>query len=166
VGDWPITQRVLCKKDFGWISLWGLNPEMLWSLWLMASATWGEITSAEGLHDWRRRAVPLLNYTLTFALQLTKSMENLSHDSRVVRHYSLRRLGLFLKAASACLLNISPPRLTVGDFNQPLVGTSAFQVAEPSGSPHQLSLSRNSRSLLWCGRRRMESPYPCEFACY
>jgi hypothetical protein len=44
----------------------------------MASATWGEITSAEGLHDWGRRAVPLLNYTLALALQLRKSTENLS----------------------------------------------------------------------------------------
>jgi hypothetical protein len=38
----------------------------------------GEITSAEGLRDWGRRAVPLLNYTLAFALQLRKSTENLS----------------------------------------------------------------------------------------
>jgi hypothetical protein len=41
----------------------------------MASATWGKITSAEGLHDWGRRAVPLLNYTLAFALQLGKNTE-------------------------------------------------------------------------------------------
>jgi hypothetical protein len=41
------------------VALWGLNPEVLGSLWLMASATWGEITSAEGLHDRGRRAVPL-----------------------------------------------------------------------------------------------------------
>jgi hypothetical protein len=59
----------------------------------MASATWGEITSAEGLHDWGRRAVPLLNYTLAFALQLRKRTENLSQCSRVVGDYSLRRLG-------------------------------------------------------------------------
>jgi hypothetical protein len=47
------------------MAVWGLNPELLGSLWLMASATWGgEITSAEGLHDWGRRAVPLfLLYT-------------------------------------------------------------------------------------------------------
>jgi hypothetical protein len=31
---------------------------------------WGvEITSAEGLHDSGRRAVPLLNYNLTFATE-------------------------------------------------------------------------------------------------
>jgi hypothetical protein len=40
--------------------LWELNPEVLGLLWLMASATWMGITSAEGLHDWRERAVPLV----------------------------------------------------------------------------------------------------------
>jgi hypothetical protein len=96
VGGCPIRKRVLCEKDFGWIAFWGLNPEVLWSLWLMASATCGEITSAEGLHDWGRRAVTLLNYTLAFALKLRKSTENLSQGSRVVGDYSLRRLGWLL----------------------------------------------------------------------
>jgi hypothetical protein len=55
----------------------------------MASATWGGgITSAEGLRDWGRRAVPLFNYTLAFALQLRKSTENLSQGSRVVGDYA------------------------------------------------------------------------------
>jgi hypothetical protein len=53
----------------------------------------GGITSAEGLHDWGRRAVPLFNYTLAFALQLRKIMEYLSQCCRVVGDYSLRRLG-------------------------------------------------------------------------
>jgi hypothetical protein len=75
------------------MALWGLNPEVLWSLWLMASATWGEITSAEVLHDWGRRAVPLLNYTLAFSLQLRRSTENLSHGTRVFGDYTLRRFG-------------------------------------------------------------------------
>jgi hypothetical protein len=51
-------------------------------------------------------------------------------------------------------------------LSQPLVGTSAFQVAELRGSPQQLSLSWNSQSVLWCGWRRMESPNRREFACY
>jgi hypothetical protein len=38
VEDRPIRQRVLCEKDFGWMALWGLNPEVLGLLWLMASA--------------------------------------------------------------------------------------------------------------------------------
>jgi hypothetical protein len=49
-----------CSNRFGW-----------WPLRLG-----GEIFSAEGLHDWGRRAVPLLNYTLAFALQLRKSTED------------------------------------------------------------------------------------------
>jgi hypothetical protein len=56
------------------MAFWELNPEVLGSLWVMASATWGEITLAEGLHDWGRRAVPPLNYTLAFGLQLSKRL--------------------------------------------------------------------------------------------
>jgi hypothetical protein len=41
VGDYPIRQLVLYEKDFGWITLWELNPQVLGSLWLIASATWG-----------------------------------------------------------------------------------------------------------------------------
>jgi hypothetical protein len=55
------------------MDVWELNPEGLGSLWLRTSATWGGIILAYGLHDWGRRAVPLLNYTLEFALQLRKS---------------------------------------------------------------------------------------------
>jgi hypothetical protein len=86
----------------------------------------GGVTSAKGIHDWGRRAVPLLNYTLVSALQLRKSTENLSQGSRVDGDYSLRRLGRLLGTASTGLLNISPLRLPVGDFSQPLVGTSTF----------------------------------------
>jgi hypothetical protein len=53
----------------------------------------GGIILAEGLHEWGWRVVPLLNYTLAFALQLRKSTENLSQGSREVGDYSLRRLG-------------------------------------------------------------------------
>jgi hypothetical protein len=40
---------------------------------------------AEGLHNWGRQAVPLLNYTLVFALQLRKITQHLSHGSQVVK---------------------------------------------------------------------------------
>jgi hypothetical protein len=100
----------------------------------MASATWGEITSAEGLRDWWWRTVPLLNYTLEFVLQLRKSTENLSQVSRVVGDSRCADLAVFLGTTSAGLLNISLPRLPVGDL-----GTSAFQVAELRGSPDQLT---------------------------
>jgi hypothetical protein len=58
-------------------------------LWLITSATWREITLAESLHVW--------NCTLGFALQQRKSMESLSHFSRVVRYHSLRQLGRLLR---------------------------------------------------------------------
>jgi hypothetical protein len=41
VGDYPIRKLVLYEKDFDWTAFWELNPEVLVSLWLMASATWG-----------------------------------------------------------------------------------------------------------------------------
>jgi hypothetical protein len=34
------------------------------------------ITSAAGLHDWTRQAVPLLNYTLTFAYNWGKALKS------------------------------------------------------------------------------------------
>jgi hypothetical protein len=88
--------------------------------------------------------VPLLNYTLEFSLQLRKNTENLIQGNRVVGDYSLRRMVVFLGTSSAGFLRIIPPLLPVADFSQPLVGTSAFQVAEIRGSLHQLTLSRNS----------------------
>jgi hypothetical protein len=57
----------------------------------------GGITLAEGLHDWGRRVVPLLNYTPAFALQLRKSTDNLSLANRLVGDYSLRRIGRLFK---------------------------------------------------------------------
>jgi hypothetical protein len=50
----------------------------------------------------------------------------------------------FLGAASTGLPSISPPRLPVADFSQPLVGTRAFQVAELRGSQHRLTSSHSS----------------------
>jgi hypothetical protein len=65
------------------MAVWELNPEVLGSLWLMASATWDEITLAEGLHDRGRRAVPLL--TLKPKLVLIKfkksSVPQRKHDT-------------------------------------------------------------------------------------
>jgi hypothetical protein len=66
-----------CWDRFGW---WPLRLGL-------------EITLAEGLHDWKSGAVPLLNYALAFALQQRKSTENLNQVGRVVGDYSLRRLG-------------------------------------------------------------------------
>jgi hypothetical protein len=43
------------------------------------------IALADGHHDWARHAVPLLNYTLAYALQLRKITETLSQSSRTIR---------------------------------------------------------------------------------
>jgi hypothetical protein len=113
---------------------------------------------AKGLHDWGMRAMPLFSYTLAFALQLRKSTENLSQSSRLV--------SASLGAASTGLLIIRPHRLPVSDFSPPLVGTGAFQIAELRGSPHRLTSSQSSQSVLRCGRQGMESPNRREFACH
>jgi hypothetical protein len=42
----PIRQLVLYENNFGWMDVCELNPEELGLLWLMASATWGEIILA------------------------------------------------------------------------------------------------------------------------
>jgi hypothetical protein len=85
------------------------------------------------------------NYTVAYTLQLRKSKEDLSRGSRLVLHTSRYvDLAAFLGADSAGLLSISPPRFPVSDCSQPLVGRSAFQVAELSGSPHRLTSSQCS----------------------
>jgi hypothetical protein len=95
VADYPIRQLVLCEMGGGGVALWELNPEVFGSLWQDRLCDWGGggITSAKSLCDWGRRAVPILNSTLAFALQLRKSTENLGQGSRVVGEYSLRQPG-------------------------------------------------------------------------
>jgi hypothetical protein len=79
---WPFgVWNQKCCDRFGW---WPLRLGGK-SLQLKASMIGG------------RRAVPLLNYTLAFALQLRKSTENVCQGSRVVGDYSQRRLGWLLK---------------------------------------------------------------------
>jgi hypothetical protein len=120
----------------------------------MGSGGRGNILS-EGLYDWVRQTVPLWNYTLVSALQLRKS--TVSRFSRVVRHYySCADLAVSLGTASDGLLIFSPPRPQVCDFSQPLIGTSAFQVAELRSSPHHLGLRQISQFVILCCRRTME----------
>jgi hypothetical protein len=90
----------------------------------------GKITLAEIPHDWERQAVLLLNYNLAFAFKLRKSTTNLSEGNRVVGDYSLRQLGCLFRDSIGWPVSISTPRLLVGDFSQPSVGTGVFQVAE------------------------------------
>jgi hypothetical protein len=106
-----------------------------------------------------------VSYTLAFASQPRKRTENLSQGTQVVLDTDrCVHMAAILGAASTGLLSVSPPQLTVGDCRQPLVGTGVFQLVDPKGFPRQLTSSPNSQSVLWCGRRRMESLNPHEFA--
>jgi hypothetical protein len=42
VGGDHMRQLVLYERNFGWLEVWKLNPEVLGSLWLLASSTCGE----------------------------------------------------------------------------------------------------------------------------
>jgi hypothetical protein len=81
VGDYPIRQLVLHPRILvGWF-FWELNSEMLVSLWLKASATWGGGSLRPKASVMGRRAMTLFDYALAFALQLRKSTENLRQGS-------------------------------------------------------------------------------------
>jgi hypothetical protein len=76
--DHTFRQLVLYKKNFGWVACWKLKSEVLESIWLMASVSWGEgekVTVDEDLNEWGTRDTALLNYTLTFALELRTTKE-------------------------------------------------------------------------------------------
>jgi hypothetical protein len=74
VGDYPIGKIILYPKDFDWMAFLGVEPRRV------------GVALAEGFCDlggslrlkasvMGRRAVPLFNYTLAFALQPKKSTE-------------------------------------------------------------------------------------------
>jgi hypothetical protein len=96
----------------------------------------------------RRRAVPLLNYALAFALQLRKNTENPSHGSRPATGLLVAPTWLSFEGLPrlGCWTSAHPG--FPGDFSQPSVGTGAFRVAVLRGSPHQPTSSRNSLSVL------------------
>jgi hypothetical protein len=159
-GGLPRQRACPYQKDFGWMAFLGVEPRSVVAL-------------AEGLCDlgrgdhfgrrppWvGRRAVPLLNYTLAFALQLRKSTENLSRCSRLATGLLVAPTWLSFEGQPRLACCTSVHLGCTGDFSQPSVGISAFRVAEIRGSPHQLTSSRNSQSVLWWCRRRMESPDP------
>jgi hypothetical protein len=107
--------------------------------------------SAQGFHDWG--SAGLVSFQLYPGICLiTEEKQEKSQTGlpRSVRHYSLRRLRPLFGAASTGLLSISPPRLTAGDFREPLLGKTAFQF-ERRGSLHQQSkLSINP--LTWSAK--------------
>jgi hypothetical protein len=79
--------------------------------------------------------VTLLNYTLEFALQISRAQKRLSGLRGHVKVYLLRRLVRCLGSASTGLPSISRLQFTVRDYRQPSAGTAAYQVAELRGSP-------------------------------
>jgi hypothetical protein len=114
------------------------------------------IALAEDLIEFWRWAVPLSNCALAFALQLRKSMENVSQDNRAVKRLFLAPTWLSLQGQPRLACRSSVHLCYPGDFSQPSVGTSSFQLAEQGGSPLQLSSSRNSRPVVPSGRRKMK----------
>jgi hypothetical protein len=78
-------QFSICEKSFGSMDFWVLNPERFGITFAEGLCNWGR--GAEAFHNLGKRAMPLSYNTLGFALQLRKSAENLSKDSRIVlRH--------------------------------------------------------------------------------
>jgi hypothetical protein len=50
------------ETDFGGMTFWEINPQVMEQIWMMVSATWGgegDITTAEGLRDCGRLGVTL-----------------------------------------------------------------------------------------------------------
>jgi hypothetical protein len=100
---WEITPSAnlpFMKRIFvGWLSVsWSQNCWDHYGWWPLLLGK-GEITVAEGLHVWGRQAMPLLNFTLAFTLQLRKRMENLSWVIQVVKDCLLRQLGCLLRGS-------------------------------------------------------------------
>jgi hypothetical protein len=141
----------------GW-DRFGRWPLQLWG---------GKIILAEGIHDCGGRAMPLLNCTLAFALQLRKSTENFSQCSWIVSTLLVPTWPSFWD--SLCWPAEHQCTLVTHGWLQSALALGRHKCL-PSfwtkGFPHQLTLSQNSQSVLLCDWRRMESPNPHEFACY
>jgi hypothetical protein len=84
-------------------------------------------------------ALSLLNFTLEFVLEQTKSEKICSLGSPAGLDTNLGvDLAALVGAASAVPLSLIPRRLTLGDFRYPMIGASAFQFADIRGSPHHV----------------------------
>lgn len=132
------------RKELRLYEVLGVEPERFLSLWPKASGNGGGIALTEVLLDRGRRAVTLLNYTLECALQVSKSTGKIIQGSRIVL-YTIPCVDwdAFLRqprnACSAC-----HTRLTVSDFRQPYVGTSALQFFKLKSSPYRRNSNRSS----------------------
>jgi hypothetical protein len=164
VGSYPRT-KLVHRKDFGW----------------MVSGSWTQ--KCWVFFGWRS-----LQFSGGGVLQLKDSIIGKGSPARFELYpgicftteekygkpQSASRAAIIMLFAPTWLSFEGQPRLACCSllrlrypwiFSQPLVGTSAFKVAVLRGSPHQLTSSRNSGSVLWCVRPRMESPDAREFAC-
>jgi hypothetical protein len=109
------------------------------SFWMKASMVGG------------RRAVPLLNYTSTFVLELRNSTETSVRLAEYCYGTLCVDLAAILGSASTGPLSTSP-WLIVDDVRQPLVRTSAFQGAPAPGNfEPKLSIS----ALTWLAYNRI-----------
>jgi hypothetical protein len=95
-----------------------------------------------------RRAVPLFSLRHEIALQLRKSMENLSQGRGAATGLLDAPTWLSFEGLPRLACWTSDHHSFPNDFSQPSVGTGAFRVVVLWGSPHQLTSSRNSRSML------------------
>jgi hypothetical protein len=138
VRDYPIRKLALYQKESGWMVFLGVEPR---SFGVALAELLRELGGGISL---RLKpfvmAVPLFNYALAFALQLRKSTENLSQGSQAATGLLVAPTWL----ACWTSVHLGYP----GDLSQPSVGTGAFRVSVLRVSPHQLTLSRNSRSML------------------
>jgi hypothetical protein len=148
----------------GWFS-WELNTEVFGPSWLKASAIWeGSLRLKASVME--SRAVPL--FSLCPGIRLTTEEKHGKHQSGQPSSQGTARcadLAVFWGTASAGLLEVRSPRLP--RWLQSALGRHrCLPSCRTKGFLHQLTSSRNSRSMLWCGRRRTESPNPREFTCY
>jgi hypothetical protein len=147
MGDCPIRQLILHTRILVGRISWGLNPEMLGSSWLKASATWGGLLRLKA-SVMGRRAVPL--FSLCPGIRLTteeKHGKPLSVQPSSPGTSRCADLAVFVGLPRLACWTSDHPGFR-GDLSQPSVGAGAFRVAVLRDSPHQLSSSRNSRSVL------------------
>jgi hypothetical protein len=129
--------------SYGWTDVWELNLEVGY-LCLKASATFGGSLRLKVSKIGCRCSVPLFIYTLAFPLQLRKSTENLT----VAEHCWVLHIASTWPPCMGGLdwPAVHPSSSVDREGLQTALGRrlSVFQVAELSGSPHQITLSRSS----------------------
>jgi hypothetical protein len=105
------------------------------------------------------------DYTLVFALQIRKITE-IPSNSTWQSLGTVHALN-FTTFDKQPWLTIDFHSLSVkdsGNFDQPSISTSSFQVAKTGTSPHRLLWQ--SQPVLWCGYWKMAPPKAREFTSY